>query len=174
MTQDLSKTVEDAERVLNEARTLLRRLQSRKNRRRMKKLYSNRRAMKRMVLKQEEPLAHSLDNLPKSAADETSLFELKSNMEWFLTWRLKLADFPETMWCDGVQDLRLTWEGRRSCRIFAKIWIGPERDTKIMYLTELSGTITLSQNRRGLKGYRLEVQDGGRTYWLRKAIRFQN
>ena len=169
MMEGFSQIIVDAERVLEDTGKLLRRLQSREYRRSMRKLYSNRRAMKKMVLRQEPRLARCLDSWHESAADDGGCSRLESEMEWFLTWRLKLADFPETMWCDGVQVVRLTREGGRSFRIQARIWIGPERDVSIEYLRDLAGTITLSQNRRRLKSYRLEIRDNGRTFWLRKA-----
>src|SRR5438034_42673 len=155
-----TKTIEDAKRVLEESGKLLRRYESRENRRRIKKLYSNRRAMKKMIRKQEYRLARILDKLRKKAATAEDV-SLELDMEWFLTWRLKLTDFPERMWCDGVEDLRLTRKDDRSYSMQAKIWIGPEHDVNVEYLCDLFGTITLSQNRQRLKGYWLEIQDKG-------------
>jgi hypothetical protein len=126
--------------------------------------------MKKMILKHENRLASSLNNLQNSAPTIEEIGPIQVDMEWFLTWRLKLADFPETMWCDGVQDLQLSQKENRFYRVQARIWIGPERDVSIEYLCELVGTIMLSQNRRRLKSYRLEIDDRGRRYWLRKAI----
>ena len=99
--EDFTKTIEDAEKTLAKSDKLLRRWESRENRRRMRKLYSNRRAMKKMIRKQENRLARNLDKSHKQPANAEGLPPLELDVEWFLTWRLKLADFPETMWCDG-------------------------------------------------------------------------
>lgn len=120
-----------------------------------------------MIRKQEYRLARNLDKLRKKAAIAEDV-SLELDMEWFLTWRLKLTDFPERMWCDGVEDLQLTRKDDRSYSMQAKIWIGPEH-VSIEYLCDLFGTITLSQNRQRLKGYWLEIQDKGKTYLLRKG-----
>ena len=169
MMEDFGKIIEDAERALEESGKLLRRYQSREYRRTIRKLYSKRRAMKKMIRKQESRLATSLNDLQKSAPTIEDVGRIESDMEWFLTWRLKLADFPETIWCDGVQDLQLSRNSNRTYYMQARIWIGPERDVRIEYLCDVIGTVTLSQNRRRLKSYQLEIQDKGRSYWLRKA-----
>ena len=166
--KDFTKTIEEAEKVLEEYGTLVRRYESRENRRRIKKLYSNRRAMKKMIRKQENRLARNLEKSRKRAASDQDV-SVELDMEWFLTWRLKLTDFPETMWCDGVEELQLTRKDLRSYSMQAKIWIGPEHDVNIEYLCDLIGTIMLSQNRQRLKSYRLTIWDKGKAYLLRKT-----
>src|SRR5262245_58874098 len=109
--ENSTQIIKEAQRVLEDWKKHRQYFESRAYRRKMRKLYTNRRALKKMIRSQEKRFAMSLTKLDKPPEDKALSFE--SVMEWFLTWRLKLADFPETMWCDGVQDLELTREGKR-------------------------------------------------------------
>lgn len=122
----------------------------------------------------ERLLARSLAELELKATTSSSNLGTVSwiewRMEWFLTWRLKLGHYPYTMWCDGVKDLRITAQGKRSYNIEAKAWIGPEADTKDLNLCDLRGTIMLNQKQDELRSYQLHITDGEREYVARKAI----
>jgi hypothetical protein len=147
---------------------------SREYRRRMRKLYSNKREMKKVIRKQEAQLAKSFAELElegiSPSVELTNIGSLEGAMEWFLTWRLKLGHYPYIMWCDGVQDLLVTPVGRRSYYVEAEVWIGPEADTNVERLCGLKGTITLNQRLNKLRSYRLYIADEERMYVANKAI----
>ena len=167
---DQKTIVEEAMKVLEEAEKYLRKYQSPAYKRKLEKLYSNRQAMKRRIRRQEKQFARSLAKHDCSSGTTDSVSDIEIDMEWFLTWRVKLMDFPETMWCDGVQDLQLTARTNVLYYLQAKIWIGPERDVNTKYLCDIDGTIELSQNRQYLKNYDLKIQDDGTSYFARKVI----
>jgi hypothetical protein len=167
--ENYQQIIEEAQRVLEESRKRRQYYESPLYRCRMKRLYRNRRAMKKIVRKHEGRFAAGLATLEMSEDCSRDLSNIESVMEWFLTWRLNLEDYPAAGWCDGVQNLELTPRDKRTYDIRAKIWTGPVNDLRIQYLCDLLGTMTLSQNRRRLKTYRLEIDHEGDTYLIRKA-----
>jgi len=96
--------------------------------------------------------------------------EIESDLEWFLTWRLKLEDLPSVMWCDGVRDLALRPAGGLSYEIEAKAWIGPESDVNVLSLCRLRGTVRLDPDHDRLSSYRLRIDYEGQVYEIDGAI----
>jgi hypothetical protein len=83
--------------------------------------------------------------------------ELERDLEWFLTWRLKLADVPTVMWCDGVMDLALHQKEKLTYEVRARAYIGPESDTTYPTLRAFSGTIVLDETAGRLSSYALNI-----------------
>jgi len=55
------------------------------------------------------------------ASDEISLDSLSSDLEWFLTWRMKLGDLDNRMWCNGVIDLEISKSGRHTIARISRV-----------------------------------------------------
>ena len=89
--------------------------------------------------------------------DVEPLCELERDLEWFLTWRMKLANTPTIMWCDGVLDLAIHSLGDLSYEINAKAYIGPESDPNTT-LCAVNGTLALDKVADRLKAYRLNFR----------------
>lgn len=169
--EGFNRIIVEAKQVLEEARKVICFTHSKTYRRKMRKIYSNRREMKKIIRQHEERLAKILNNLNSSQDISTEVSELEWELEFFLTWRLKLMKFPETMWCDGVEQLKIDKTHKRSFYIEAKIVIGPERDINTLYYCDLFGTITLNQALNCLKNYRLKINDDGKIYMAQKGLK---
>ena len=145
---------------------------SREYRRQMRKLYSNRRVMKKQIRKMEAIVAQSIADLGLrgTPADSLDVSQLERDMEWFLTWRLKLGRFPYRMWCDGVEILLMRKLDKRSYHIEARAWVGPEADTRVESLCPMKGIMTLNARSDELRSYELQIAYQGQTYCTRKAI----
>src|SRR5262245_6730720 len=126
---------------------------------RLYKIYASQEALEKKVLSMEERVARSARAIIKAGSrleDVELLRELERNLEWFLTWRLKLAGTRTTMWCDGVVDLAIHSMGAGSYEISAKAYVGPESDASTT-LCDICGTIAPDENVDRLKNYSLAI-----------------
>ena len=123
-----------------------------------KRLYSNRRAMKKMIRRHEENIAAKIALLVLKSKTEIAISEsipyLEHEFEWFFTWRLHIGNFPEAIWCDGVKDLKIIPKSNWICDIQARAWIGPTSDVSRTYLCDLKGQLMLNQRLNKLKRYK--------------------
>jgi hypothetical protein len=151
---------------------LKRRMQSEEYQQQLRDLNSNREAMRQHVLKMESRVARCIAGHVHHSARPTDvgISEIESELEWFLTWRLKLEDLPSVMWCDGVQDLAITQAGGLSYEIEAKAWIGPESDVNVLSLCRLRGMVRLEPNNDRLSSYKLCIDYEGQAYEIDGAI----
>ena len=98
------------------------------------------------------------------------LHELESDLEWFLTWRLKLADVPIVMWCDGVSVLTLHCKEHLTYEITARAYVGPESGDSKTTLCPLAGTIVLDQTNDLLRSYALRIGSGEEAFVITDVI----
>ncbi|PCI44538.1 MAG: hypothetical protein COB51_10085 [Moraxellaceae bacterium] len=123
-----------------------------------------------MIRAHENTLAHRFSNLERySGAHPRNSASVEKALEWFLTWRLKLSSYPELMWCDSVEELKLRPLSPKVFQLQAMIRLGPESNVNIIRKCHAVGTFTLDRNGRGFKRYDLEVIDSGNSYALRKG-----
>ena len=99
---------------------------------------------------------------------DISLSRLSSSLEWFFTWRIKLEDLENTMWCDGVIDLEIFKSGRHSINLRGQAYIGPESDVMTIYKCSLEGKIDLSKKHDFIESYNIRTNVNGRTYEIIK------
>jgi hypothetical protein len=139
---------------------------------RLRKLYSSREALEETIRAIEARVVRSVRAIIKAGTllqDVEVLRELERNLEWFLTWRLKLADTPSVMWCDGVIDLAIHSQGDLSYEISARAYIGPESATDTTLWT-LAGTIVLDKIADRLRAYKLTIAYEGESFVITDAI----
>jgi hypothetical protein len=127
--------------------------------------YENIREMERRVVRSIKAIIKAGSFLQ----DVELIRELERNLEWFLTWRLKLADVPTLMWCDGVIDLALHQKGRLTYEIKARAYIGPESDTAPT-LRAMVGTIVLDETSDRLRSYVFNIASEEETFDITHAI----
>ena len=126
---------------------------------RLGKIYGSKEALEEKIRAMEARVVRSARELIKAGTflqDDELFRELERDLEWFLTWRLKLADTHTTMWCDGVLDLTLHRCGDLSYEISAKAYIGPECDATTT-LCDLTGILMLDEIAHRLRGYTLTI-----------------
>ena len=126
---------------------------------RLGKIYASPEALEERILAMEERVARSARAIIKAGPlleDVELLRELERNLEWFLTWRLKLAETSTVMWCDGVIDLAIHSQEELSYTIQAKAYIGPERDASTT-LCAFDGRFALAENTHRLRSYTVKI-----------------
>lgn len=126
---------------------------------RLGKIYANREALEEKIRAMEARVVGSARALVNSGTLQNVelLRELERDLEWFLTWRLKLADTPTVLWCDGVLNLAIHSRGGVVYEINAKAYIGPESDANTT-LCAVGGTLTLDEIAHRLRGYTLNIE----------------
>jgi|GEM_PF-4315337 len=100
--------------------------------------------------------------------DKLSLNKLASNLEWFLTWRIKLEDLEDRMWCDGVIDLEVSKSGEHSINLRGRAYFGPESDVMIIHKCSLEGLIDLSTKHDFIQSYNFKTDVNGKSYEIVK------
>ena len=93
---------------------------------------------------------------------------LESDLEWFVTWKIKQVTKTEPFWCDGTKDLDIECLSGKDFSIKATVYIGPESDVNCINEAKLEGTLTLSSHKKRLKSYNLRIRQGSSTYGLSK------
>ncbi|HSE24900.1 MAG TPA: hypothetical protein VLB68_24785 [Pyrinomonadaceae bacterium] len=129
------------------------------------RLHENIRAMERRVVRSTRAIIKAGSFLQ----DVELIRELERDLEWFLTWRLKLADVPTVMWCDGVIDLALHRKGKLTYEIKARAYIGPESDTAATLRT-MVGTIVLDETSDRLRSYALNIASEEEAFYISHRI----
>jgi len=124
--------------------------------------YSNNRALNKAIRKTENSFAI---NLAKSRWSRRSL---ESDLEWFITWKIKQVTKTDPFWCDGAKNLDIEYISSKVFSIKASVYIGPESDVNCINEAELEGTLTLSSHKKRLKSYSLRIKQGSSTYELSK------
>lgn len=124
--------------------------------------YSSNRALNKAIRKTESSFAINL------AKPRWSRRSLESNLEWFVTWKIKQITKPEPFWCDGAKDLDIECLSSKEFSIRASVYIGPESDVNCINEAKLEGTLTLSSHKKRLKSYSLRIKQGSSTYELSK------
>ena len=66
-------------------------------------------------------------------AGKYSIGKIQNDLEWFVTWRIKLVDLKNRMWCDGIDELRISKIGHNVVRVKAVASIGPESDVSLIF-----------------------------------------
>ncbi|MBU2714457.1 hypothetical protein [Zooshikella harenae] len=135
----------------------------------LEKLYTSRRLLKKAIRKQESRLAFKLSNIDHySKANPKNINSIENALEWFLTWRLKLSDYSEIMWCDGVEKLELEKLAPKKWKFSAVAWIGPESNIDIINKCNVLGSLLLNRNGTGIKSYFIDIDDNGKKYTAKK------
>ena len=138
---------------------------------RLGKIYASQEALEKKIRTMEARVVRSARALVDSGTlQEVELLrELERDLEWFLTWRLKLADTPTVLWCDGVLDLAIHSRGDLSYEIKAKVYVGPESDATTTLCT-VGGTLALDEMAHRLKRYTLSIEYGDEPLIITDAI----
>jgi hypothetical protein len=124
----------------------------------------------RIIRKMENRLAQHLAIVGTEQPTPQQEATLKSDIEWFITWAIKKSEFPESMWCDGVTELKISSENKRTYSIVAALVVGPESNVSLLYPCELSGSVTLSSHQKRLVSYQLQLNYQGNGYCVSKKI----
>jgi hypothetical protein len=144
-------------------------------RRRACKFGVSRRRMKKVIRAEEARVASrltALRPLPGESIDPDDRLGVLGDFEWFLTWRLKTGCGDLPLWCDGVNDLILSWQSPRTVSVSGTAFIGPEDDvSRGCKRFSLTGSLTLDSRGRRLKSYSLVLARGIERYL---AIRQSN
>ena len=96
--------------------------------------------------------------------NEVDLKKIENTLEWFITWRIKLIDLNNTMWCDGVSNLDITIDNNSEVSIYASIRIGPENDVSKIYTGILQGWFRLKDGQKVIKHYDIAASVNEKTY----------
>ena len=133
------------------------------------KIYRSRRLLKKIIRGQERRLAYRLANKERYLkAHPRNSHSIENAFEWFLTWRLKLTNHTEQLWCDGVEELKLVQVCPKTFEFEAMVRVGPEGPSFDINICRATGTLLLDRNDKELKGYYLEIQDIDQRYIARK------
>ena len=119
------------------------------------------------IMEMEAMIASRVGNYLKYGKIDLKSFS--SELEWFLTWRIKLEDLSNRMWCDGVFDLKIKKLGRHAIDIAGMAYIGPESNAGILYKSAISGKFKLSKNNKFIENYVVQVNANDRLYDLSKT-----
>ncbi|PWK45332.1 hypothetical protein [Pleionea mediterranea] len=119
-------------------------------------------SIEKMVERLTSQIGHYLSD------DKLSLSKLASNLEWFLTWRIKLEDLEDRMWCDGVIDLEVSKSGRHSINLKGRAYVGPESDVMTIYKCSLEGQIELSTKHDFIEYYNFKADVNGKLFEIVK------
>ncbi len=135
----------------------------------LKRAYSSKRNLKRRVRNQERSIARRLYNPKLANPDAEFKNEFNTCLEWSITWAIKIPTAPDYMWCDNARVRSLEIKEKRVISLEALVFIGEEgRDYKEMRNCKCSGMIELKSNEKGLKKYRLRIEDAERAYIIEK------
>ena len=120
-------------------------------------IYASEEKLRQAVRNMEARFVRSFKTAMKSETlDSDTLDELQSNLEWFLTWRLKLSGTPVPMWCDGFKDLEIVDLDSSTYQLRGLGWVGPETDVSPK-LCPVSGTVVLEPTVNALKSYSISI-----------------
>ena len=133
---------------------------------RLGRIYASEESLKAHVRAMEERVVRSIKEMDQAEPPE----ELEINLEWFLTWRLKLAGPPVVMWCDGVTDLSIHQRREHEFEISFRAYIGPESDVSATTLCNVSGAMLLEATRDRLRRYCLSIEYEGREFTITEAM----
>lgn len=131
----------------------------------LEKIYASKRLTNKMIRAHEQTLAHRIFNKEKYAlVHPRNSNSIENAFEWFLSWRLKRSDYPDILWCDGAEDINITWQSQRDFSFTAKVRVGSENDVSVINECQAKGTFKLTRNCNGFKSYRISVYDKGYVY----------
>lgn len=121
--------------------------------------YPNLEVVKKEILQLEEIVAKNFLDLKtalrKRKGRNTSQLEI--DLEWFLTWRIKLVAYRTCLWCDGVEISELKSIGDLKFFIDAETWLGPESNVSKEYKCKMTGIISVNRTFNMLESYNLEI-----------------
>lgn len=121
--------------------------------------YPNLKSVKKLILEEEKIVAKNFADL-RTALQKREEFrsnQLEFDLEWFLTWRIKLVVYRTCLWCDGVEIFDLKPLKERNYFLSTEIWLGPESNVSKEYKCKMSGTIKVNKNFNKLLNYNFEI-----------------
>ncbi|MGY4535280.1 hypothetical protein ACVW0Y_004433 [Pseudomonas sp. TE3786] len=138
--------------------------------RKIAKIYASRRRKNQIIRKMERHLAQAVSQLrPDTKYSQGELQNVRSGLEWLISWRIKNCVNQPPMWCDGVRMLTITGSGGLIFHLNAQAIIGPESDVTNLFRCQLTGSFVLSRNLKEIKQYRLRLAGGDHVYVLSKG-----
>src|SRR5688572_30478566 len=76
-----------------------------KNKKWRQRIYTSRRLLKNHIRRMERQLAVEIGSVKGgNVFTKMNYYPINSAMEWIITWKIKISNFPEIMWCDGIED----------------------------------------------------------------------
>jgi hypothetical protein len=115
--------------------------------------------LKKEVLAKETKVARNFSDLKTALKKRKGLgnSQLEFDLEWFLTWRIKMVSYKTCLWCDGVEILELKQVKNFEFFISSEIWLGPESNVSKEYRCKMIGTFFLNKTFDKLKSYSLKI-----------------
>ena len=115
--------------------------------------------VKKLILEEEKIVARNFFDIKTALQKREDLnsSQLEFDLEWFLTWRIKLVLYRTCLWCDGVEII--DFKPLKECKFFLKteIWLGPESNVSKEYKCKMNGTITVNKGFDKLINYEFEI-----------------
>jgi len=126
---------------------------------------------KEKILRLEALVAKSIVNFHEKSNQFNSdpVPQLNYDLEWFLTWRAKLARFPHIVWCDGSEVTEYEKIDEQQYQIKANVLLGPESDISTLFECELRGIIEVEPGLNKLHNYHLQITYQGQEYFICKV-----
>lgn len=121
--------------------------------------YPSLQSVKKLILEEEKIVAKNFSDLQTALQkrEDINASQLEFDLEWFLTWRIKLVVYRTCLWCDGVEifDVKLLKE--RKYFLSTEVWFGPESNVNKEYKCKMSGIITVNKSFDKLMNYHFEI-----------------
>jgi hypothetical protein len=133
-----------------------------------KSKYGSRRKVKAIVRNMEHLVALGLRDYVDF---DNRKGRLPRDIEWLLTWYLKLASRNPYFWCDEVSELKLKKVSKKVVALKAVAEIGPEDGTGKTVSCQIIGAITLSSTKKELKNYDIKIVGDGIDFHVTKGIK---
>jgi hypothetical protein len=132
-----------------------------------KRMIASKRLIKRSIRKRENVFVSELVSL-WGQLNENGLLSLQSDFEWFLSERLSLDVFPDSMWCDGTQIKSVVFDSKTLLFIKATADVLARNDDSYQEC-EVDGFIMLNNNRNKMKKHKLSFKYNDKVYIARKG-----
>ncbi|GLK88544.1 hypothetical protein [Pseudomonas turukhanskensis] len=133
------------------------------------KTYASRRRKNQIIRKMERQLAQEVCQLRADTKySQCELQNVRSSLEWLISWRIKNCVNQTPMWCDGIETLTIAGSGGIIFHLDAQAIIGPESDVTNLYRCQLKGSFVLSRNLKEIKQYCLRLTGNDHVYVLSK------
>ena len=131
----------------------------------LKAIYSSKRKLKLIIRKLERVIAAKLE---KYIASNQLTGDLPRDIEWFVSWSLKLMPGDMKYWCDGINNLKLKKASKNQIKFKAVSLIGPEDGSGKTQECQIEGEFLLTSTKKELKAYRVQIKGEGLNFQLNK------
>lgn len=134
-----------------------------------KRMIASKRLMKNSIRKSENIFVSDLLSV-WGKMDENKTLTLQSDFEWFLSARLQLDVFPESMWCDGTIIKSIVFHSDKLLYLEGTADILSSNDDDFYQVCDVEGYIMLNNNRKKMKKYNITLNYEGKSFLARKGF----